>query len=286
MAFGKNTATKEKEPEAQAQALKTEDVATLPEKNLPATTGGHGAPSTRAARLEEDSGKGVSTDPSDKLVPRIVVLQSQSPQCLRQKPEFIEAARAGDFYLKGSITPLVTGEEGFDFIPTNFMKAWLEFDGPRDEQPNFISRHPDDRDRPQGVPELVKDEDGYDFIGREAHRYSQSREHYGLINGRPFLFPFGGTAHTTSKEWMSLMDGFRLPSGRIEPSYNRKYHITTTPKSNKSGDWYGIKIDHVGEVSDEEYELARTLHKAIEAGAKVAEAPEGAAGDSGEKIPF
>lgn len=286
MAFGKTAA--QKAPEREAQVLENKDAAKLPENNLPAVAGQRAAPSARLARLEEDAGRGVSKDQSDKLVPMIRVLQSQSPQCLRQKPEYIEGARAGDFYLKNTVTPIVLGEEGFDVIPCAFLKCWLEFDGPRDQSPNFVARHEDEKGRPRGIPNLALDEeDGYDYIDREGHRYSLSREHYVLMNGKqPFMFPFGGSGHTTSREWQTLMDNFRLPSGRTEPSFNRKYHVTTTPKSNKSGDWYGIKIEHLGEVTDAEYELAKALNEAVETGAKVAEAPERSDAAAGDKIPF
>ncbi len=279
----------------EAQVVNPSDVGKIPGNveaeeaptgNLPQTTGGHAPPSTRAARLAEDAGKGVSTDRDDKLVPMIRLLQAQSPQCLRQKPEYIEGARAGDFYLKNTLRPVIPGEEGFTFIPVAFVKCWLEFDGPRDESPNFVARHPDHRGRPLDVGALKQDEDGYDFIGQDGHRYSQSREHYGLVDStKPFMFPFGGTGHTTSREWQTMMDQFRLPDGRVEPSFNRKWKITTTPKSNKSGDWYGVKIEHMGEVSDEEYELARKFYEAVMSGAKVAEAPEGDT-PSNDSIPF
>lgn len=237
------------------------------------TTGKAGLPaaSSRAARLAADAGKGVSQDANDKLVPMIKVLQAQSPQCLRQKPEFVKGAEAGDFFLKGMPAPVVKGADGLEFQPCAFMKVWLEFDGDRDDNPQFMGR------RLEVPKEATLAEDGYDYemvVGKKTHRFTFSREHYGLINGKPFVFPFGGSGHTTSREWQTLMDQFQLPDGRPEPSFNRKYRLTTVPKTNASGDWYGVRIEEMGEVTDEEYDRGLSLHNAVMAGTKVAEAPE------------
>jgi len=231
-------------------------------------------PSARAERLMADAGKGVSKDRDDKIVPMIRVLQSQSPQCLKAKPEFIKGAEAGDFYFKNMLTELIKGDEGFEFQPCAFLKCWLEFDGPRDDNPKFVGRHEDAQGRPSGVPDLELDEDGYDFVNKKGHRFTYSREHYGLTaDGKPFVFPFGGSGHTTSREWMTLMDQFQLKNGQIEPSFNRMYRLTTVPKSNEAGDWYGVRVQHVGEVTDEQYDRGLALHNAVMSGAKVAEAP-------------
>ena len=258
---------------------------------LPAETGKSPPPATRAERLAADAGKGVSKDQSDKFVPMVKILQSQSPQCLRQRPEYVPGAEAGDFYMKNTLTPVIRGSEGIEFIPCAFMKCWLEFDGPRDEKPNFVGRH---GDLPGGRPDVpasrglkLDEEDGYDYIDANGHRYTYSREHYGLVDGKPFVMPFGGSGHTTSKEWQTLMDQFRLRDGRVEPSFNHKYKLTTVPRSNKSGDWFAVNVAHIGEVSDEEYELGHRLHEAVEGGTKVAEVPERDAGEvMAEKTAF
>lgn len=256
---------------------------------LPVTQGTNSVGASRAERMAADAGKGVSQDRDDKIIPMVRVLQAQSPQCLKAKPEFIKGAEAGDFFLKNTLEPLVKGEEGFIFQPCYFTKAWLQFDGPRDDNPKFVKRHDDLKGRPAGVDGLDLAEDGYDFTNKDGHRFTLSREFYGLVNStQPFLFPFGGSGHTTAREWQTLMDQFQLKNGQPEPSFNRKYKITTVPKSNESGDWYGVRFAPVGEVTDEEYDRGLALHNAVAKGAVRGEAPEsevvpaGKAGD--EKI--
>lgn len=216
-----------------------------------------------------DAGRGKATSRDDKIVPMVKLLQSQSPQCLKQKAEYIKGAEAGDFYLKGAINPLVKGTDGLVVQPCAFLRCWLEFDGSRDANPKFVRRHEDAGGRPAGIDGLDLDENGFDFVDHRGHRYTFSREHYVLAGKNAFVIPFGGSAHIASREWNTMMDHYS-----DEASWNRKYKITTVPRSNESGDWFGFKIEALdGEVSDEEYLMGRGLHEAIEAGAR-SEAPD------------
>lgn len=252
-------------------------------RDLPATRKDQ-VPANRAARLEAAAGRGVSTDRDDKIIPMIRRLQSGSPQCLKQKPEYIKGAEAGMYWFKGALEELVEGRPnekafkgGFTFIPAYYTKCWLEFDGPRDDNPKFVRRHEDKNKRPADVPGLTLDEEGgYDYVDlKTGHRFSLSREFYGLVDGKdPWLFPFGGAAHTTAREWQTLLERFRLPSGKPEPSYNRKYRFTTVPKTNESGDWYDPKYEMIGTVTDEEFDLAEQLYLAVRSGAVHGEEPD------------
>lgn len=234
------------------------------------TTSAHAlVPGSKVNRAQY-ADKGKSTNRDDKIVPMIKLLQSQSPQCLRQRPEYVKGAEAGDFYLRGAPEPLVKGDQGLVVQSCAFLRCWLEFDGPRDDNPNFVKRHEDDNGRPAGASEmgLELDENGFDYVNKEGHRWSFSREHYLIIGGRPYVLPFGGSAHTASREWNTLMDNYRG-----EASWNRKYKVTTIPKSNESGDWFGFKIEVMpGEVTDEEFLQGAAFHELVEGGAR-AEAP-------------
>jgi len=282
--------TKTKAKEGEAQTVGKDDVGRLPavqgQAQVPAT-------SSRAERLAADAGKGVSKNADDKTVPLIKVLQVGSPQCLRQKPEFIKDAKAGDFYIKGSLTPVIsgevdkeTGEGGMErVISCAFKRCWLEFDGPRDDDPQFVARHEDGPDnKPAGIGGLFHPEgEKYDWQNEAGHRFTFSREHYIIYRGRPYVLPFGGTGHQTSRDWQTMMDQYRLTSGAVEPSWNRAYKLTTIPQSNSSGDWYGVKVEPLpGEVSDEEYEMGLLFFNQVQAGEKVAEAPESEGGAKGE----
>jgi hypothetical protein len=117
-----------------------------PERNAPQSGT---AVATRAAasnvpahlreRIAQSTGKGVSKDASDNLVPLIYVLQELSPQAQSRDPRYIEGAVAGNFWLRGMDPPLVDGEnEGMLVQPCYFNKVVIEW------QPNrggFVARH-------------------------------------------------------------------------------------------------------------------------------------------------
>jgi hypothetical protein len=223
-----------------------------------------GAPLDRSAYAN----RGKSTNRDDKIVPMVKVLQSQSPQCLKQRPEYVKGAEAGDFYVRGALNPLVKGSEGLVVQPCAFLRCWLEFDGPRDSNPKFVQRHEDAAGRPAGQEDLRKDEEGFDFVSPQGHRFTFSREHYVLIGKAPYVIPFGGSAHSSSREWMTMMDQYMG-----EASWNRRYKITTVPRHNDFGDWYGFKIEPLPEeVTDEEFSRGAELWHAVEGGAR-AEVP-------------
>ena len=241
----------------------------------------------RAEMVRAHAGKGVSKNQDDKIIPMIRVLQAQSPQCLKQKAEFIPGAEAGDFYMPNTPQPLVKGEEGLRVQSCAFKTCWLEFDGPRDQRPNFVRRHDVGADgRPDGVVGLELDADGFDYVDPRGHRYTFSREHYVLVNGRlPFLLPFGGSGHSVSRGWQTLMDQFRLDDGSVEPSWNRRYRLTTVPRSNDSGDWFAIRVEVDGEgdaslVSDAEFDRGLQFYEAVMGGEVQGEAPPTAAAAS------
>ena len=60
----------------------------------------------------------------DVLIPRITILQSLSPQLLKNKPEFNPDARTGDLFdvAQGEVLP-----NPMIVVPVFFQKTWLEW---------------------------------------------------------------------------------------------------------------------------------------------------------------
>lgn len=84
--------------------------------------GGSAPPAHLKNKIKQDAGKGISGSADDSLVPLIVVLQAQSPQAIKQKPEFIRGAEAGVIWMKNAPHPIIKGEEGILFQPCHFYK--------------------------------------------------------------------------------------------------------------------------------------------------------------------
>ena len=73
------------------------------------------------------TGKGVSNDAADKLIPMARVLQPLSPQVLNGNPALIPGALAGDILVKNAPKPLIKGAAGIMFQSCYFSKDVVEW---------------------------------------------------------------------------------------------------------------------------------------------------------------
>src|SRR5580698_7538983 len=87
--------------------------------NVPAMVGEQ-VPDYLRTQVAESTGKGVSTDASDNLVPLIYILDAKSPQCDQNEAAYMPGARAGTIWLRNFSRPLVDGNEGILFQPCHF----------------------------------------------------------------------------------------------------------------------------------------------------------------------
>jgi hypothetical protein len=253
--------------------------------------------------MQQDSGKGVSTAAEDNIIPLIYKLHTSSPQVLKQKPEYIKGAVAGNIWPRGTKTLIDGEEDGMPFIPVAFKKWWMEWGPERGD--GLFGRHEfvtTDENKGRPASELVEDPkkpgNGV-WTMDNGHILVETREHAGLafIDGswQPAVVSMTSTDHTASRTWMGLMKNKKIPkveNGKIvgytenrAPSYAYVYNLKTTPKSNDKGDWHGWVVEDGmgdGEVTfvptDVEgggplYLMARQLNADFESGNKRAEDP-------------
>ena len=244
--------------------------------------------------MKQDSGKGVSTAAEDNIIPLIYILQAQSPQALKQKPEYIKGAVAGNIWPRGSKT-LIDGEEtGLPFIPVAFKKWWMEWGAERGD--GLFGRHEyvatdDNKGRPVDATweEDPKKPGQGKWVRENGHVLVETREHAGLAlidnSWTPAVTSMSSTNHTASRMWMGLMKNKKIPgTEQRAPSFAYVYCLKTIAKSNDDGDWYGWQIeDGMGDgevvfLPDIEsgvdlYKTARQLNADFESGTKRAEEP-------------
>lgn len=225
---------------------------------------------------EQDAGVGVSTDAADNIVPLIYVLQAQSPQCLKQKPEYIKGAEAGMFWPRGSKDLWEGEEEGIRVVPAHFSKCWVEW---KPDRGGFVARH---AERPE-VAEQVKnpkDPEQTIWVMPSGNVLNESREFIVMVLDKfdspsPFVVSFTGSNHTAARAWMSLINRKQTPKGNKASIFEYVYEMKTVAKSNDKGDWYGITVDDTDErTSDDTYLLARNLAMAVGTGAMKPAAPD------------
>jgi hypothetical protein len=248
-----------------------------PERNAPQSGT---AVATRAAasnvpahlreRIAQSTGKGVSKDASDNLVPLIYVLQEQSPQAQSRDPRYIENAVAGNFWLRGMDPPLIDGEnEGMLAQPCYFNKVVIEW------QPNrggFVARHATMPEDAQQV-EDPQDPNIKRWVSPEGNYYVETREHVVRIHlpdGRrvPFVLPFSSTGHTVSRGWMFDMNQKQVDGNTVD-TFCLLYRLKTKYSTNKKGSWFKITVDFedwIQEAAD--IDAGETIYNAFASGEK------------------
>jgi len=228
-------------------------------------------------KYREDAGKGYSHDADDSLVPFIDVLASDNcPQLKKNNEKFIKGAMVGDIILKGAIHPILPGAGGIVVQPCAFEKCWVEW-VPRIKGGGFVTRH---KDRPADAVEKPnpEDETRTKWIRKNGNEVIETRYHYVLHKGQPYVIAFKSTGHQTSREWTNLMK--LLSDGGTLPSYAREYRLTPKLRTKMDQEWYVFSVDVLrdkdGEptfITDEKQYLAgQAFEKAIRSGTKQAAA--------------
>ncbi len=266
---------------------KTQDLATI-DKNAkaPATTGavGDSLPAFLQAQVKEDAGKGVSQAADDNIIPLVYILQTNSPQCNRRGPDYIEGAKDGDLWLRNSGVPPIDGDTGMLFQPCFFSKEWVIW-SPRKTGLGIIDRF-DERPLEAVEKEVADDEDPTKtrkkWIMPDGNEAIETRYHAGLVivegpDGKPtgavmpFVIPFKSTGHTSSRQWMFLMNSKIVGDGPA-PSWACLYRVKTKSRSNPSGTWNAITIEDAGWVQTQEaYDRGSRLNAQMASGERTVE---------------
>jgi hypothetical protein len=253
------------------------------------------------AMMEQDSGVGVSTDAADNIVPLLYLLQAQSPQCLAQKQECIKpgvngnkTAVAGNIWPRGSKT-LIDGEtDGLLVQLCHFRKAWVEW---RPERGGYAGEHATRPDIAEWIEDPKKPGKGK-WTLPSGNVVVETRYHVVLVHDEaiaggaptPFVIPMSSTNHTAARQWMTDIGRKRVPGTDKRASlWAYMWRMTTIPKSNDDGDWYGWAIEDGGPEGEEllcsdvaAYKIARQLHEDFEKGVKHADTPEEEVVDDGD----
>jgi hypothetical protein len=223
------------------------------------------SPADLLDEMSRDSGLGVSTDTADLLIPRLRVIQKTSAAIDPQRPEYLQNARAGDFLL--GLFELRSGSEGIGVIPAGMKRYSIEIGPDR----IFVGRH-------DVLPADAKPaREGNRPVHRRANGnlLEDVREFALVCEGENYLLSCRGTSHTFARRWQTLLHSQLHPkTRRVLPSFASKYKLTTVPAHNLQGNWYGLKVELIGRVTDAaEYTAAKTLNRIITSGAYAAEDP-------------
>lgn len=171
--------------------------------------------------MEQDSGKGVSTDASDNIVPLIYILQSNSPGLQRaDAAKYLgKEAKAGDIWFRGTkkfvAAELEEDDEGLLVVPCHFSKCWIEW---RPDRGGFVARH---AERPKDAQLKTEKREGSDKERQvwrmpNGNSVQETREYVVLVLNQgdkplPYVIPMTSTNHTPARQWMSSINEKTIP---------------------------------------------------------------------------
>jgi hypothetical protein len=266
-------------------------------KNQVATTsGGSSLPADFMEDVMADAGSGVSQNADDNVLPFLALLQDLNPEVKKRDPNYVEGAEPGFIYNQATRqlwnTVLAPGEEkdghkGDELLvqPCAFHRCVVEWI-PRDAGGGFVARH--DPKPGETIDQMLarigkqvadpKDSSGDKKIWVTPdgkHELRDTRYHYvnilqpdGTIS--PAVMSFSSTGHTPSREWMTLMNNFKIKVGDqmiTAPSWSKKYRVRTRLKQNKKGEFFVHHIEDAGIITDKSLrELGKQLNRAFQTG--------------------
>ena len=231
---------------------------------------------------EEDAGNDFSND--DLAIPRIGLLQDNSPQCKKKHDLYIDGAEAG-MICDTALETMWDGDEGLIVVPVSYKFTYIEW-RLRTEGGGFVAEHnASDGAKLYAAAKEAEVEGKTVKIAPNSdgkHQLVPSASYFIYVIGedgipQPYAMSMASSQIKKSKRWNTLINQLRvLRSGNSGGTYNpamfyRSYHVTTVPESSNNNSWWGWKITADKNVlelpqGEEIYTMAREFHKSISSG--------------------
>lgn len=271
---------------AKPDKTKTETQAAAPADTTALETRGE----TQLAAFEygEDEGSGYENQTNaDILIPVLTFLQTNSPQCVEGKPQYMSEAKAG-MILNPATGKLYDASKGPGvlIVPITTRQVYTEF-VPRDKGGGFVDNHDPDKDMVKaalasGTFGEYKTPNGNDLV--------DTRIVYALIvEEDPYATPMFCTLALSStkikpyRNWNTVLRSFELPikdaSGKLvkrvrPPMFAHLTRLKTVFQQNKDGSWYnpaflparGEVKDSLLTTDDPRFVAAKAFKDSIDAG--------------------
>jgi hypothetical protein len=239
-----------------AQVAEQPEEAVQEAAQVPATTQEAGVPATVDQYIQDFGDAGFEFGSSrDYVVPRLSILQSNSPQVAIGGPDHIEGAQAGNFFIKGSQNPVVNAKEGLLFIPTMYKPQYLVWK-PKEQGGGLVGVYEEHEAMKmktvrQGSKDVLPD-------GNHLQRHSNIFGFLVDVNKKEWS-PFVMSLASTQQKYASLLytqlknqTRAVTVNGRTQkvplPIFLNVCKMTTKPESNQHGTWFSFQFDRVGDL--------------------------------------
>ena len=197
-----------------------------------------------------DSAAG-DVEQEDLAIPRLSILQSNSPQVAKRETTYVDGAEPGMIYdvVNGK---LYDGETGVVLVPLNFRKTFIEWIS-REEGGGFVADH--------GLAgrDLVTtlNDKGQDIL-ENGHQLVRTMEYvmYLLDEGgyQPCIVGMSSSQVKYSKRFNTQLNSMTVvgPNGERFPApiYYKAWRFRTVPESNDRGSWFSWNIAAINPVTE------------------------------------
>lgn len=236
-----------------------------------------------AEMLLEDEGAGQeNVRVEDMAIPRVYILQSNSPQVKKSDGKYIDGAEEGDFY--NNVTGQVIKQKpGMVVVPVMYRREVSEWKPRGGDGGGLVKTYGDDE---AIFAKTSKNEKKKDVLPN-GNEVVLTHEFYSFIvdtlSGFYFraVIGFASTQTKKARRWNTVINGRQVEKpggGTFNPAmFYTAFRMTTVPEQNPSGSWMGWKIDIEADTLDIKngetiYLAARAFRKSVLEGAvKVAE---------------
>lgn len=199
---------------------------------------------------------------SDMVIPRLEIIQSQSPQKDKKAAEYINGAEEGDIF--NTVSNSILARPAI-IVPVLFKKEWMLW-VPRDEGggggQGFRGAFDTEAEARDMQAELA--ETGGSKRKGEETELVDAHQHFVLIvNGDEIeeaVITMTRTKMKVSRKWNSII---RMAGG---DRFSRGYYLDTVEESNPKGSYYNFAIESVGFSPEPVYARAEALYEAIATG--------------------
>ena len=179
----------------------------------------------------------------DMLIPRIKILQAQSPEVNKADAAHVKGAEAGMIY--DNVSGICyDGEQGITVVPVSYRKTFIEWTDERKLvkdhglQPTILESCVEDDKGKLRTPDgnaLVLTAEYFVYMVDEEGNYS------------PALLSMSSSGIKKSKKWNSMINRLQIPhpsgKGTLNPAmFWTAYTITSVPEQNDMGSWFNWEV--------------------------------------------
>ena len=202
------------------------------------------------AMLMEDASVGQEgMTNEDYMIPRLQVLQTNSPQVNKRDGKYIEGAEVGD--IMNSVTKdIYGGEKGVTVIPVNYSRKYIEWK-PRDAGGGLVKDHGTDSsilemcEKPQGSMKDITTEGNEVVTTAEYFVYLYDDKTGATTQA---LISMTSSMLKVARRWNSMTAALQVPkpdgNGVFNPAiFYNAYKLKTVPMSNDKGEWFGWDVE-------------------------------------------